>query len=121
MSNLDGHLSIHTDGSPDDLVQLLDWFRHDDALRGRIRLPLLRIKGDQMGDLYQVLVVAAGSGGMAAALVRSLTTWLTHRRSDITITVTRADGAKVDLDAKRVKSIEILREVEKLLDDSDAT
>ncbi|MFB8277231.1 effector-associated constant component EACC1 [Nocardia colli] len=112
-------VSIGTDGSPDDLVELLDWFRHDDALRGRVRPQSPQIREGQMGGLYDVLVVAVGAGGIATALTRSLTVWLINRRSDITLTVTSPDGVKVDLDAKRVKSSDVLKDIQKLFDTPD--
>lgn len=105
---------IHTTGSVDELVQLLDWFRHDDALRGRVSTPPPRIRDGQMGDLYDVLMVAVGAGGLAPALTRSLTAWLTHRRSDVTITLTRGD-VTVALNGERVKSPEVLQEIRSML------
>jgi hypothetical protein len=119
MSEPNGQLTIHTTGSPDELLQLLEWFRRDDALRGRVSLPPSRIRDGQMGDLYDVLIVAVGAGGLAPALTRSLTAWLTHRRSDITITLTRSDGTAVTLNGNRVKSPEVLHELRNLLDEPD--
>jgi len=119
MSEPNGALTIHTNGSPDDLLQLLDWFRDDDVLRGRVSLAPPRIRDGQMGDLYDVLMVAAGAGGFATALTRSLSTWLTHRRSDITITVKHSGGAQVTLDAQRVKTPEVLQQLRSLLDEAD--
>ncbi|MFC9434453.1 hypothetical protein [Nocardia sp. NPDC057030] len=40
-----------------------------------------------MGDLYDVLVVALGAGGIASTLARSLTSWFTVRGSDIASTL----------------------------------
>ncbi|GEM29547.1 hypothetical protein NN3_05540 [Nocardia neocaledoniensis NBRC 108232] len=120
MPEANGQLTIHTTGGADELLQLLDWFRHDDVLRGRVSTPPTRIRDAQMGDLYDVLMVALGTGGLAPALTRSLTTWLTHRRSDVTVTVTRnSDGTSVTLDGNRIKSPEVLRELRDILDGAD--
>ncbi|WP_040694361.1 effector-associated constant component EACC1 [Nocardia vinacea] len=119
MPNSNGQLWIRTSGNPENLVQLLDWFRHDDALRGRISPQAAQIRSDEMGGLTDVLVLAASSGGIGVALVRSLTVWLTHRRTDITVTVTRANGDKIELDAKRVDSTEVLQQVQRLIDPPD--
>ena len=100
-------------------MELADWFGRDDDLRGVVSVPRPRISEGRMGDLYDVLMVAVGSGGVAAALARSLTTWLTHRRSDITITITRADGASYELDAKRVRSEDVVGDIQRLLDPPD--
>lgn len=121
MSEPHGQYTIRTSGGPDELLRLLDWFRHDDALRGRIGPPPARIRDGQMGDIYDVLVMAVGAGGLAPALTRSLTAWLTHRRSDITVTVQRPDGAAVTFDAKRIKTPEVLRELGNLLDGPDSS
>lgn len=121
MPNPNGQLSIRTDGRPDDLVQLLDWLRHDDALRGRVQPQSPQIRDGHMGDPYEVLTVAVSSGGIAAALARSLTVWLTNLRSDVTITVTRANGDNIALDAKRVKSTDVLQDIQKLIDTPDTS
>lgn len=119
MSEPDGQLMIRTSGGPDELFGLLDWFRHDDELRGRVSPLSPGVRDGRMGDLYDVLVVAVGAGGLAPALTRSLSAWLTHRRADITITVKRSNGAEITLDANRVKSAEVLAQVRDLLDEVD--
>lgn len=106
---------IKSSGTPDELVDLLEWFRHDDVLRGRVGLPPARIGDGQTGALSSVLMVTVGAGGFATALVSSLTAWLTHRRSDVTITITRGDTA-LTLNAARVKSTDVQRAIEDLLD-----
>ncbi|MFX0581141.1 effector-associated constant component EACC1 [Nocardia nepalensis] len=111
-----GHLTIRTDGSDDELFQLLEWFNDDDELRGRVSLPSNKIRPGQMGDLYDVLVVAVGAGGIAPALARSLTTWFTVRRSDITITLKRDDHTEITVDAKRIKTPEIAQALQGMLE-----
>ncbi|MFI6218082.1 hypothetical protein ACIBCD_39255 [Nocardia brasiliensis] len=119
MSNHYQRLLITSDGEPDDLLQLLDWFRNDDALRGRVQPESPEFRDNQMGGLYDVLAVAVGVGGVAPALASSLSTWLTHRRSDITLKLTRADGTEIELDARRVSSSDAVEELRKLLDTPD--
>lgn len=114
-------LTIRADGSPDELLELLDWFGRDDAIRGRVRPVPARVEPGQMSaGLYDVLAVALGARGLAPALAQSLTTWLTHRRSDLKLVLTRLDGATVEIDAKRVKSPEVVRALRELLDPSDS-
>ncbi|MFF0531619.1 hypothetical protein ACFYT3_24940 [Nocardia amikacinitolerans] len=119
MANMQGQWSIRGDHGSGELAELADWFRRDDELRGSVTVPRPQIRDGQMGDLYDVLIVAVSSGGVAAALARSLTTWLTYRRSDVKITVTRADGATYELDARRVKSEDVVGDIQKLLDPPD--
>jgi hypothetical protein len=118
MSESNSQLTIRTNGGPEDLLGLLDWFRHDDALRGQVSLPAPRMREGQMGNLYDVLMVAVGAGGLAPALTRSLTAWLTHRRANITVTVKSSNGVEITLDADRVKSPEVLGELRNLLDET---
>ncbi|WP_157101828.1 effector-associated constant component EACC1 [Nocardia caishijiensis] len=114
-------LTLHTDGNQDDLFLLLDLFRHDDALSGRVDLPTPRTQPDQMGNLFDVLIIAAGAGGVASALVRSLTVWFTHRRSDMCITLQRGDGCSITVDAHRIKAPELLQEIKELIGEPDSS
>ncbi|WP_433723274.1 effector-associated constant component EACC1 [Nocardia sp. CA-129566] len=120
MSNPQGQLSIRTSGSPDDLLQLLDWFRHDDALRGRVVPRAPQIHEGQLGEIYEVLQVALGSGGLATALAVSLRTWLINRRSNIKISLTRdSDGVTVEVDAQRADPDELIDKITKLINPSN--
>jgi hypothetical protein len=116
MSEAYGQWQIRADGHPDELLALLDWLGHDDELRGRVRLIPARAGAERMGDLYEVLTVAVGTGGIASALASSVSTWLIQRRSDIKITLHRpGDDISIELDATRVKAPEVLRELRELL------
>ncbi|MFE5460075.1 hypothetical protein [Nocardia sp. NPDC056564] len=110
-----GQLTLHTNGSADDLIELLEWFNEDDDLRGRVELPSNGIRQGQMGDLYDVLVVALGAGGIASALARSLTSWFTVRGSDIAITLKIDGHTELTLDAKRIKAPEVAQTLQNML------
>ncbi|MGW0327679.1 effector-associated constant component EACC1 [Nocardia sp. NPDC003183] len=112
-----GQFSIHTDGGSEAAEQLLDWLSDDDALRGRVRFDPASIREGDMGGVTEILTIALGSGvaGVTVtALARSLTTWLTHRRSDLTVTLTRADGESVKITGKRLDSDTVLRRIQDL-------
>ncbi|KIA61331.1 effector-associated constant component EACC1 [Nocardia vulneris] len=111
-----GQLTIRTNGGADELVQLLQWFNGEDELRGRVRLPQNQIRPGEMGNIYDVLVVAVGAGGIAPALASSLTTWLSNRRSDITVTLRRDDNTEITVDAKRVRTPEIAEALRRMLE-----
>ncbi|MFE3195910.1 hypothetical protein ACFXHA_43410 [Nocardia sp. NPDC059240] len=112
-------MTIRVDSGPDELLALLDWFSHDDVLRGRVHpRSAPSDKGQMSGGVVEVLVVALGAGGLGSALMTSLTAWVTHRRSNVTITVTRGETT-VELDAVRVKAPEVIRELKDLLDPPD--
>jgi hypothetical protein len=54
-----------------------------------------------MGSTVELLTVALGSGGVGAVLIQGMCTWLTTRRSDVTVTVTAPDGRETTVDVKR--------------------
>ena len=116
MSEAKSQLMIRTNGDTDDLFQLLEWFNDDDELRGRVSMPPNQIRSGQMGDLYDVLIVAVGAGGIAPALARSLTAWFTVRRSDIAVTLKIDDHTEITLDAKRIKTPEITQALQSMLE-----
>ena len=111
-------LTIRTDGGTDELFGLLEWLNGDDELRGRVSMPTPAIRPGQMGGLAEVLVVALGARGIAPALIQSLTAWLTHRRSDIALTLTY-DRTELTVDAKRVRTPEIAQALQTLLDQAN--
>lgn len=118
MTDLNGPLTIRASGDSDELFRLLEWFRNDDALRGRVSLPTPQIREGQMGDVYDVLVVAVGAGGLGPALTMSLNAWLKTRRTPIKLVLKR-NGIELELDAETIKAPELVREIHKLLGDAD--
>ncbi|WP_431972541.1 effector-associated constant component EACC1 [Nocardia sp. bgisy134] len=111
-----GQLTIRTDGGADELFRLYEWFNDDDELRGRVSLPSNQIRPGQMGELTEALVVAVGAGGIATALARSLTTWFTVRRSEVTITLKRDNNTEITIDAKRIKLPEVTQAVQQMIE-----
>ncbi|MBF4995981.1 hypothetical protein IRT45_02295 [Nocardia sp. BSTN01] len=113
-------MTIQAEGGPDELFALSDWFGRDDALRGRVRqVQVPGPEGHMSGVLLTALAVAVGAGGVGPALAKSLTAWLTHRRSDVKLTLTRSDGTQLKIDAYRVDSPQVLRELRDLLGGTD--
>jgi len=98
---------------PEDQVgALFGWLAREDALRNGVRLRAEPPGPGTMGAVVDVLTVALGSGGAGVALVRSLCTWLTLRRVDVTITIETSDGRKVQVDVKRARDPDaVIREV----------
>nr|WP_272921615.1 hypothetical protein [Streptomyces sp. SID8354] len=106
---------IRTDNGADELRSLLAWLQWDDALRGRVRLEHAPVGSGEMGGLVDALTVFLGSGGIGVALTRSLTAWISQRRSDVKLTVTARDGRSVEVDAKRVDAQALARDIERIL------
>lgn len=113
MSNPGQQLLIHTDGGPEAAEQLLDWLREEDTLRGLVRLAQTPIREGDLGGIAETLTVVLGSGVSVTALARSLTTWLTHRRSDLNLTITRGD-VSVKIDGKRLDAGAVWRQIQEL-------
>lgn len=104
----------------DHLFALRDWLAAEDSLRGLVSPLRPSPKPGEMGGVVDVLTVALGSGGIGVALVRALCTWLTHRRTDVAVTITAPDGKSVHVDAKRAADPEqVMREAGVLLDRAD--
>lgn len=94
------------------LRSLADWLNSEEALRGRVQ-PVRRVpEPGKMGTAIELLSVALGSGGAGAVLVRSISAWLTQRRSEVSVSLKDADGREFQFSAKSVKMdpAEVLRE-----------
>jgi hypothetical protein len=87
----------------DEARSLLDWLRQEDDFRGRVRLSPVAPKPGHMGGISDTLTVALGSGGAVTVLAMSISVWLKHRRSDLTVEVSIGDRT-VKIDGKRVKA-----------------
>jgi len=95
----------------DELRSLLDWLRQEDDLRGRVHLTPVVAQPGHMGGISDSLSVALGSGGALTVLATSISVWLKHRRSDLTVEITvgertaKIDGKRVKADPESVRKI----------------
>ncbi|RKN32347.1 effector-associated constant component EACC1 [Micromonospora musae] len=121
-SDLPAVLRISAPSGQGELTSLLDWLRHEDELRGRVRLEHAPVRPEEMGAITDALLVSLGSGGAVAVLAGSLSTWLSQRDTSVEVHVAGADGRQVTLRAQRARDLSVLiREVERLLPrDGDA-
>jgi hypothetical protein len=109
-------LAVHGTDTDQHLRALHQWLGHEGELRGRMELRTRTPAEDEMGGALEVLAVALGSGGAAAVIAQSVCTWLTQRRSDVTVTVKAADGREVTIDLRRAEDpMAVVREVERLM------
>lgn len=113
-------LRVSVADDPDALQSLIDWLRREDELRGRLRLePSGSGVAGEMGGLLDVLTIALGSGGAGAVLVRSLSTWLTHRHANVKVTVEEPDGRSIEFDVHLDRDDHLpalMREIRQLTD-----
>jgi hypothetical protein len=98
------------------LRSLADWLNSEDALRGRVRPVRLAPEAGKMGAAVEFLSVALGSGGAGAVLVRSISAWLTQRRSEVSVSLKDAYGREFQFSAKSAKQdpSEVFREASNL-------
>jgi hypothetical protein len=70
-----------------------------------------------MGAAIELLTVALGSGGVGVVLVRSICTWLSQRRSEVSVSLKDADGREFQFSSKSAKQdpTEVFREASDLL------
>jgi hypothetical protein len=94
---------ISVTDADDELRSLLDWLRQEDDFRGRVRLSSVVPEPGHMGGISDSLSVALGSGGAVTGLAASISVWLKHRRSDLTVEISIGDR-KAKIDVKRVKA-----------------
>ncbi|MGW3853312.1 effector-associated constant component EACC1 [Micromonospora arida] len=85
--------------SADARRSLGSWLRAEDRLREKV------ITAPDAGAT-DVLLVAVDSGGAAMVLVQAIAAWLTHRREDVTVKLTRADGWSAELDVRRARDMD---------------
>jgi hypothetical protein len=93
---------------------LLEFLRGDRNLVGWVDVVRRSPADGELGGAFDMLAVALGSGGVAAALAKALPVWVQTRRADVKVTVTSSSG-KVELDARRVSDSGVLTLLESIL------
>ena len=69
----------------------------------------------ELGAVVDIVVAAAGSGGLAVALVRSLRSWLKAKAARVTIEIRTVKGS-ANLDARNIDSAETRALLDQILD-----
>jgi hypothetical protein len=116
---MDAQIRVAADDEVAEVAELWEWLRGERALAGMVRA-VQRPPGEgELGGAVDVLTVALGSGGAAAMLASSLTTWLRTRRSAVTVTVTTEAGT-VKVDAHNLKPDDVLPVLQRVLSGGDA-
>ncbi|PWR07371.1 hypothetical protein DKT68_19275 [Micromonospora acroterricola] len=88
---------------------LASWLRSDDRLRDKVAVAApagaTTSPGEAPAGATDVLTVAVGDAGAVMVLVQAIAGWLTHRREDVTVTLTRADGWSAELDVREARDM----------------
>ena len=115
MTGMAGHLDhagstirLTVDEGPgaDELRSLQGWLGDVDEVRGRVDLAEGPPAPGSLGPAADGLLVALGPGGAVTALATTLVAWIRQRRSEVTLKVTRSDGASFEVSAKRVQLLD---------------
>ncbi|MFE2839541.1 hypothetical protein ACFXI6_52985 [Streptomyces mirabilis] len=96
-------LTADGDASANELRSFQTWLTDVDEIRGRVELVEGPPVPGTLGLVVDGLLVALGPGGAVTALATALVAWIRHRRSEVTLKVTRSDGASFEVSAKRVQ------------------
>lgn len=99
-SESDGKLQVSLDVPKADAPALREWLKQEPALRRHIKRESTPGRPGTMGS-WSDLVVVLASSQVAIELVRSLQTWLSQRRSDVSVSIVAADGSKIDVSVSR--------------------
>jgi hypothetical protein len=60
-----------------------------------------------MGVTHTELLIELGrSGAVLTVLASAVVTWIRHRNSDVSCTLTRPDGTTVEVEGKRVRKLD---------------
>jgi hypothetical protein len=102
-------LTLDGDSDGREFAALTDWLRHEDELRGAVKPRPSIPRPDEMGSLWEVLVVAVGGTGALTVLARSLEAYLRQpRRANVVLKIVDVAGRKVTLSATNIRSVQEL-------------
>lgn len=90
-----------------ELRSLFTWLGGEQELRGRVRLLETAPEPGTLGGWPEALAVALGEGGAVTVLASAVMSWIRHRTSDVTVTVTRPDGTSVTLATARIRGTDL--------------
>ncbi|MEU7748045.1 hypothetical protein [Nonomuraea sp. NPDC049158] len=122
---MDDELILSVDAPADQLRDLRGRLAAETPLRGRVRLVHGPPPEGALGVEPEALSVVFGAGGALATVTSVVIAWLSSRKSEVTVKITRGSTA-VEVSAKGVKSLDmsgtqaLTTHLTKLLDDADA-
>lgn len=92
-----------TDASTGELRSLRGWLAQEDELRGTVRPAETPPDQDRLGPVLDALEVVATPA--AGVLTAALVAWLRGRVGDVRLVISPKAGARVELSAKNVRSL----------------
>jgi len=98
---------VGRDATLEELRSLFTWLAEVEEFRGRVRLVEGPPKSSTLGGWPEMVVVALGQGGAVTVLASAVITWIRHRTSEVTCTVTRPGRTSIEVTANRVRSVDL--------------
>lgn len=89
-----------------ELRSLREWLVGEPALRGRVGFVEQAPPPGTLGGVVDVLTVALGQGGPAAALASVLIAWIRRRAGVVTVMLTRPDGTSIKVEGRHVRGLD---------------
>ncbi|WP_425460174.1 effector-associated constant component EACC1 [Herbidospora galbida] len=97
---------VPVDGAGGDAHSLRAWLAAEEELGGHVRTEEPAVSSGYLGSLVEVLTLVLAPGGALTILSATVITWIRHRTGNTRITIQRDDGAKIDISAQRVRSLD---------------
>lgn len=85
---------------------LREWMQAEGELGGRARVVHAPVEEGALGSLADVLAVTLGPGGVATAVAGAAVAWIRRRVGDVSLKVTRSDGASLSLSSQNVRGMD---------------
>jgi hypothetical protein len=101
-------VNVRVDGAaePSVLRELAVYLDGQNHMRGRAYTLAERQQTTGVSESIAAIVVdLVGPAGLATTFATALVTWIRHRTADTRISISRPDGAKVELSARRVQGL----------------
>ena len=91
----------------EELRSLFTCLRGKQEFRGRVRLVETAPEPGTLGGWPEALAVALGEGGAITVLASAVMSWIRHRPSDVTCTLTLSEGRSVTLATARIRGTDL--------------
>jgi len=88
-----------------DVRSLRQWMVADEMLRGRVRVSTAPPDHGTLGGVVETLTVALGPGGVATALASVLISWIRRRTGNVSVKISKPDGASYEFSATNIRSL----------------
>lgn len=104
------YVGISVEGRETDASSLTEWLRRERELAGKLTSATRGAAPGEMGVVADLAVLLPTTTAVVVTLSRTLSTWLTQRRADVTIKLKMPGGKELSVSARRTADPEQLIE-----------